>query len=172
MNISFDALMAAGGSTATDPSAFLQLGDHDPEQKRFLICATRKSPSTARSILISKASRTSCSSSTTTTRRASSWKKPICNPTSLPGNLQLKAGQFFANFGRQNPAASAHLGVCGSADHFGTRVWAGRFAEHRHATLVARADAVLYGSVSRRFRRARRHGIQLPQSGRSRRAWA
>src|SRR4051812_14214354 len=30
MNISFDVLMDAGGSTKADPSAQLELGDHDP----------------------------------------------------------------------------------------------------------------------------------------------
>jgi hypothetical protein len=30
MNISFDALMDVGGSTESDPSAQLNLGDHDP----------------------------------------------------------------------------------------------------------------------------------------------
>ena len=35
MNISFDTLMDAGGSTAHDPSAQLQLGDHDPIKRGF-----------------------------------------------------------------------------------------------------------------------------------------
>src|SRR2546422_120092 len=35
MNVSFDAMMDAGWSTARDPSAQLQLGDHDPQQRGF-----------------------------------------------------------------------------------------------------------------------------------------
>ncbi|MEO6035586.1 MAG: hypothetical protein ABIQ35_10055, partial [Verrucomicrobiota bacterium] len=35
MNISFDTLMDAGWSTAADPSAQLQLGDHDPQKRGF-----------------------------------------------------------------------------------------------------------------------------------------
>ena len=35
MNISFDAMMAAGGSTVSDPSAQLELGDHDPIKNGF-----------------------------------------------------------------------------------------------------------------------------------------
>src|SRR6202030_1108301 len=35
MNISFDTLMDAGGSSAHDPSAQLQLGDHDPIKRGF-----------------------------------------------------------------------------------------------------------------------------------------
>src|SRR6266478_7036333 len=35
MNISFDALMDVGGSSASDPSQFLQLGDHDPIKRGF-----------------------------------------------------------------------------------------------------------------------------------------
>src|SRR5258708_4509545 len=35
MNISFDALMDVGGSTARDPSQYLQLGDHDPITRGF-----------------------------------------------------------------------------------------------------------------------------------------
>src|SRR5262249_34356207 len=35
MNISFDALMDVGGSTASDPSQFLELGDHDPIKNGF-----------------------------------------------------------------------------------------------------------------------------------------
>src|SRR5581483_4423070 len=35
MNISFDTLMDVGGSTAHDPSAQLELGDHDPIKRGF-----------------------------------------------------------------------------------------------------------------------------------------
>src|SRR6266850_2620018 len=35
MNLSFDALMDVGASTASDPSARLQLGDHDPIKNGF-----------------------------------------------------------------------------------------------------------------------------------------
>ena len=35
MNVSFDALADVGWSTASDPAARLQLGDHDPIQRGF-----------------------------------------------------------------------------------------------------------------------------------------
>src|SRR5207247_1284420 len=35
MNISFDVLMDVGGSSASDPAQFLQLGDHDPIKRGF-----------------------------------------------------------------------------------------------------------------------------------------
>ena len=35
MNISFDTLMDVGGSSASDPSKFLELGDHDPNTRGF-----------------------------------------------------------------------------------------------------------------------------------------
>src|SRR5262249_45179608 len=35
LNLSFDALMDVGGSTASDPSQFLELGDHDPIKRGF-----------------------------------------------------------------------------------------------------------------------------------------
>jgi len=59
MNISFDALMDFGWSTARDPSAFLQLGDHDPIQRGFSL-RNAEIRSTARLTLTSKASRISC----------------------------------------------------------------------------------------------------------------
>src|SRR5204863_7621752 len=35
MNISFDALMDVGWSSASDPSKFLELADHDPIKRGF-----------------------------------------------------------------------------------------------------------------------------------------
>ena len=102
MNVSFDALMDVGGSTARDPSAQLQLGDHDPIQRGFslrnaeialdgavdpyfkgfanIVFKLEKDQSTAVEL-----------------------EETYLQSVALPANLQLKAGQFFANFGRQNP---------------------------------------------------------------------
>ena len=65
------------------------------------------------------------------------------------------------------PAASAPVGVRGRPDDSDPRVRAGWFAEHRRASFVAGADAVLHGGVSRRAQRPGRHGLQLPQSAAS-----
>ncbi len=102
MNISFDALMDAGGSTASDPSRQLNLGDHDPIKRGFslrnaeiafdgnvdpyfkgfanIVFKLEKNNDTAVEL-----------------------EEVYAQSSSLPFNLQLKAGQFFANFGRQNP---------------------------------------------------------------------
>ena len=101
MNVSFDAVMDVGGSTARDPSAQLQLGDHDPIQRGFslrnaeialdgavdpyfkgfanIVFKLEKDQSTEVEL-----------------------EETYLQSTALPANLQLKAGQFFANFGRQN----------------------------------------------------------------------
>src|SRR5437867_7646258 len=102
MNSSFDALAYSGWSTVRDPSAQLQLGDHDPIQRGFslrnaeialdgavdpyfkgfanLVFKLEKDQSTEVEL-----------------------EETYLQSAALPANLQLKAGQFFANFGRQNP---------------------------------------------------------------------
>ena len=102
MNISFDALMDVGGSTASDPSKFLQLGDHDPIKRGFslrnaeVVLDGAVDPyfkGFANIVLkLDKNNETGIE-----------LEETYFQSTSLPANLQLKAGQFFANFGRQNP---------------------------------------------------------------------
>jgi len=101
MNISFDALMDVGGSTASDPSAMLQLGDHDPIKRGFSLRNAEISLDGAVDpyfkgfanivLKLDKNNETEIE-----------LEETYLQSTSLPGNLQLKGGQFFAAFGRQN----------------------------------------------------------------------
>jgi hypothetical protein len=102
MNISFDALMDFGWSTASDPSAFLQLGDHDPIKRGFSLRNAEIALDGAVDpyfkgfgnivLKLDKNNETGLE-----------LEETYLQSTSLPANLQLKGGQFFANFGRQNP---------------------------------------------------------------------
>jgi hypothetical protein len=101
MNLSFDALMDFGWSTAADPSQFLQLGDHDPISRGFslrnaeMVLDGAVDPyfkGFANIVLkLDKNNETSIE-----------LEETYLQTASLPANLQVKAGQFFANFGRQN----------------------------------------------------------------------
>jgi len=101
MNISFDALMDFGWSTASDPSTFLQLGDHDPIKRGFSLRNAEIAVDGAVDpyfkgfgnivLKLDKNNETEIE-----------LEETYLQSTSLPAQLQLKAGQFFANFGRQN----------------------------------------------------------------------
>jgi hypothetical protein len=101
MNLSFDALMDVGGSSASDPSKFLNLGDHDPISRGFslrnaeLVLDGAVDPylkGFGNIVLkLDKNNETSIE-----------LEETYLQSSSLPGNLQVKGGQFFANFGRQN----------------------------------------------------------------------
>ena len=102
MNISFDVLMDAGGSTASDPSAQLELGDHDPIKNGFSLRNAEISVDGAVDpyfkgfgnivLKLDQNNETSIE-----------LEEAYAQSTSLPANLQVKAGQFFAAFGRMNP---------------------------------------------------------------------
>ena len=101
MNISFDAMMAAGGSTVSDPSAQLELGDHDPIKNGFSLRNAEIAVDGAVDpyfkgfanivLKLDKNNQTDIE-----------LEEAYAQSTSLPANLQAKAGQFFAAFGRQN----------------------------------------------------------------------
>src|SRR5207249_9982946 len=101
MNISFDALVDVGGSTKSDPSAQLQLGDHDPIKRGFSLRNAEIAVDGAVDpyfkgfgnivLKLDKNNETEIE-----------LEETYLQSTSLPAQLQLKAGQFFANFGRQN----------------------------------------------------------------------
>ena len=101
MNISFDTLMDAGGSTQSDPSRFLQLGDHDPVNNGFSLRNAEIAQDGAVDpyfkgfanivLKLDKNNETQIE-----------LEEAYAQTTALPGNLQAKAGQFFAQFGRQN----------------------------------------------------------------------
>jgi hypothetical protein len=102
MNISFDTLMDVGGSTASDPSQFLQLGDHDPIKRGFSLRNAEIAVDGAVDpyfkgfgnivLKLDKNNETEVE-----------LEEAYLLTTALPFNLQAKAGQFFASFGRQNP---------------------------------------------------------------------
>jgi hypothetical protein len=102
MNISFDALMDIGGSSASDPSQFLELGDHDPIKRGFSLRNAEIAVDGAVDpylkgfanivLKLDKDNQTEVE-----------LEESYLLTTALPFNLQAKAGQFFAAFGRQNP---------------------------------------------------------------------
>jgi hypothetical protein len=101
MNISFDALVDAGWSTAHDPSEQLELGDHDPIKRGFSMRNAELAVDGAVDpyfkgfgnivLKLDQNNETSIE-----------LEETYLQTTALPANLQLKAGQFFANFGRHN----------------------------------------------------------------------
>jgi hypothetical protein len=102
MNISFDSVMTVGGSTAKDPSAFLQLGDHDPQKNGFNLRNAEISLDGAVDPYF-KGFANIVLKLDNNNQTEIELEESYVQSTSLPANLQLKAGQFFANFGRLNP---------------------------------------------------------------------
>ena len=101
MNISFDGLFALAGSTARDlPN--IERGDHDPQQRGF----------NARNIELAfdgavdpyfEGFANIVFKLDNDNNTDVEVEEAFLQTTSLPFNLQLKAGQFFAAFGRINP---------------------------------------------------------------------
>jgi len=101
MNLGFVALTDAGASTAPDLSAILQ-GDHDPKVRGFTIPNTELTLDGAVdpyfkgfSNIVFKLDDKG--------ETGVELEEAYVLTTALPANLQLKAGQFFVEFGRQNP---------------------------------------------------------------------
>jgi hypothetical protein len=101
INLSFDGLFTAGGSTAQDVEA-LEFGGHDPKQNGFtvqnleLTLEGKVDPyfrGQANIVL-------QIDSGGETTIEA---EEAYLETVSLPWNLQVKAGQYFTQFGRINP---------------------------------------------------------------------
>ena len=102
MNISFDALIDAGWSTASDPSAYLELGDHDPLQRGFSLRNAEIALDGAVDPYF-KGAVNMAFKLDQDNQTDFELEEAYLQSISLPANLQLKAGQFFAAFGRQNP---------------------------------------------------------------------
>lgn len=101
MNISFDAMFALAGSTARDLDR-IEVGDHDPQQRGF----------NARNIELAfdgavdpyfEGFANIVFKLDNDNQTDVEVEEAFLQTTSLPFNLQLKAGQFFAAFGRINP---------------------------------------------------------------------
>jgi len=101
MNIGFDLLSDAGWSTESDVSS-LQRGDHDPVVRGFTIPNAEISLDGAVdpyfrgfANIVYKLGPTG--------QTGVELEEAYFLTTSLPGNLQVRGGQFFTEFGRQNP---------------------------------------------------------------------
>src|SRR5437762_13531460 len=101
MNISFDGLFALAGSSARDLD-HIEVGDHDPQQRGF----------NARNIELAfdgavdpyfEGFANIVFKLNNDNETEVEVEEAFMQTTSLPFNLQLKAGQFFAAFGRLNP---------------------------------------------------------------------
>src|SRR5947209_850221 len=101
MNISFDGLFALAGSTARDLD-HIEVGDHDPQQRGF----------NARNIELAldgavdpyfEGFANIVFKLDNDNGTEVEVEEAFLQTTRLPFNLQLKAGQFFAAFGRLNP---------------------------------------------------------------------
>lgn len=101
LNMSFDALFAAGGSTAPDVEA-LEFGSHDPKQNGFTVQNLEMTLDgkvdpyfRGQANLVFQVN----PNGETTFEAEEAYLETI----SLPLNLQVKAGQYFTAFGRINP---------------------------------------------------------------------
>jgi hypothetical protein len=102
LNTSFDALFDFGWSSASDPSAELQLGGHDPTSRGFTIPNAEIALDGAVDPYF-KGFANIILKLDNDGETEIELEEVFGQTTSLPWNLQLKAGQFFAAFGRQNP---------------------------------------------------------------------
>jgi hypothetical protein len=101
MNIGFVALTDAGWSTEPDVAS-LQLGDHDPRVRGFTIPNAELTLDGAVDPYF-KGFTNIVLKLDENGETGVELEEVYLLTTSLPYNLQLKAGQFFTEFGRQNP---------------------------------------------------------------------
>lgn len=101
MNASFGTLMDIGWSSAPDPTRFLNLGDHDPNQRGFSLRNAEMAFDGAVDPYF-KGFANIVLKLDNQQNTEIELEEAYLQSSSLPANLQLKAGQFFANFGRQN----------------------------------------------------------------------
>ena len=101
MNMSFDTVMDGGWSTAPRPAEELELGDHDPQQRGFSLRNAELSLDGAVDPYL-KGFANIVLKLDDANETEIELEETYLQTTSLPDNLQFKAGQFFAAFGRQN----------------------------------------------------------------------
>jgi hypothetical protein len=101
MNASFVALTDFGSSTESDVGS-LQVGDHDPHVRGFTIPNAELALDGTVDPYFKGFSNIVYKLDPKGETRVE-LEEAYFLTTSLPGNLQLKGGQFFAEFGRQNP---------------------------------------------------------------------
>jgi hypothetical protein len=101
MNLSFGTLATAGWSTSPDVTADLELGHHDPSGRGF----TLQSAEIALDGAVDPYFRgfgNLCFGLDTEGHTHVGLEEAYLLTTALPGNLQVKAGEFLAEFGREN----------------------------------------------------------------------
>ena len=101
MNLSFDAVAVAGTSSADHPSEWLELGDHDPQQRGLQL----RNAEITMDGMVDPYLRGQANVVLKLDENNESeieLEETYLETTALPGDLQVKAGQFFAEFGRQN----------------------------------------------------------------------
>ena len=101
MNMSFDTVMDGGWSTAAHPSQELELGDHDPQQRGFSLRNAEIAVDGAVDPYLKGFGNIVLKLDDHNETQVELEEAYLLS-TSLPDNLQVKAGQFFAAFGRQN----------------------------------------------------------------------
>lgn len=101
MNVSFDVIMNAGWSTEPHVSKVLELGDHDPQQRGFSLRNAEMAFDGAIDPYLKGAANIVLKLDEQDDTEIE-LEEAYLQTTSLPLNLQVKAGQFFAAFGRQN----------------------------------------------------------------------
>ena len=101
MNISFDALVNFGWSTEEHVHEVLELGDHDPNQRGFSLRNAEIALDGAVDPYF-KGFANIVYKLDQNNETEVELEEAYLLTTSLPWNLQAKAGQFFAAFGRQN----------------------------------------------------------------------
>ncbi len=101
LDLSFDALIDAGWSTASDPGAYLNLGGHDPRSRGFSIPDAEISFVGAVDPYF-KAIVDIGFSVDGNGDTGVEVEDAYLMTTALPWNLQARAGEIYANFGRQN----------------------------------------------------------------------
>lgn len=101
MNVSFGVMGAVGWSTAPEVDKYLQLGDHDPIQRGFSLRNAELAFDGAVDPYFKGFANIALKLDQNNGTDIELEEAYLLS-TSLPGNLQLKAGQFNAEFGRQN----------------------------------------------------------------------
>lgn len=101
LNLSLDALVAAGGSTASDIGE-LQLGGHDPKVNGFTVQGVE---SVFEGVVdpFFRAQATLLFQVDSEGDSHFELEEAYADTMALPGNLQVRAGQFYTEFGRLNP---------------------------------------------------------------------
>jgi hypothetical protein len=101
MNVSFDTVVNAGWSTEPKVDKVLELGDHDPSQRGFSLRNAELSLDGAVDPYL-RGFANIVLKLDNNNETSIELEEAYGQTTDLPYNLQLKAGQFFAAFGRQN----------------------------------------------------------------------